>query len=275
MSENEFIPRRRARDIQFYALKDANSNLVVSEERVKKTAEVYTPQYIVKFMVQSSLSKIHNENDSDGTKYYREAFVSCLEPCCGHGNFLEYITQRKFKSLALAWKANKVDFNLMRKTPMPFFYMLNVLDSIDGLDILADNVIVSRNRVFLWTNKVFKKIYGRKMPLSLSKIVAYLLRMKIQHTDTLFGEYCFLRMRCDDKGVCLYYFTHYRNDAWLKYDTNEQWIKSDTPSDFSASFVDMKEIYNKFKQVRNTIITDLSLSNIARLDKNLSRTIVK
>lgn len=275
MSETEFIPRRRARDIQFYALKDANGNLVVSKERVKKTAEVYTPLSIVKFMVKSAFEQIYDEKDSKATRYYKEAFTQCLEPCCGHGNFLEYLTQRKFKSLALAWKANNVDFKLMRKTPMPFFYILNVLDSIDAIDILADNVIVSRNRVFLWTNKVFKKIYGRKMPLSLAKIVAYLLRIKIQHNDTLLGEYCFLRMQCDDKGICSYYFIYYKGNVWLKWDTGEKWIETDKPNTFSANFMDMKEIYNKFKQVSNTITTDLSSLNIARLDKNLSRTIAK
>lgn len=64
--------------------KNKKSNLIVSRERVKKYAEVFTPDFIVKQMCDLFPHEIWQNIDS-----------TFLEPCCGKGTFVKEILARK------------------------------------------------------------------------------------------------------------------------------------------------------------------------------------
>ena len=92
--------------------------LIKSKKRVKDFAEVYTPQFIVKDMCDLIPSEIWENIES-----------TFLEPACGTGNFLAEIYSRKLERCK-----NEKDG-------------LKALNSIFGIDILADNVCESRQRL--------------------------------------------------------------------------------------------------------------------------------
>ena len=94
------------------------SNQIKSKKRVKEFAEVFTPDFIVKDMCDLIPAEIWERIDS-----------TFLEPACGNGNFLVEIYSRKLQRCK-----NEVDG-------------LKALNSIFGIDILADNVCESRQRL--------------------------------------------------------------------------------------------------------------------------------
>lgn len=95
--------------------KNKKSNLIVSRERVKKYAEVFTPDFIVKQMCDLFPHEIWQNIDS-----------TFLEPCCGKGAFIKEILARKLelcKTIDEGFRAVK---------------------SIYAIDIQADNVVDTR-----------------------------------------------------------------------------------------------------------------------------------
>jgi type I restriction-modification system DNA methylase subunit len=90
--------------------------LIKSKDRVKKFAEVYTPERIVNEML-----------DMVEPMKLESTF---LEPACGNGNFLVKILERKLK---LCHNADDI---------------ISAIQSIYGIDLLADNVEESKKRMF-------------------------------------------------------------------------------------------------------------------------------
>ena len=93
--------------------------LIKSKERVKKFAEVYTPEHIVNEMLDMV-------EDTEPMRIE----TTFLEPACGNGNFLVKILERKLK---LCHNADDI---------------ITAVQSIYGVDILADNVKESKQRMF-------------------------------------------------------------------------------------------------------------------------------
>lgn len=93
-----------------------------SAERVQKYGEVYTPMWLVKDMCD-----MLGDESPEAWTVLDKTF---LEPACGNGNFLTEIFERKLK--------------LCRNIQDG----LTALRSICGIDILADNVEESRQRLF-------------------------------------------------------------------------------------------------------------------------------
>lgn len=100
--------------------------IIKSKERVKRFAEVYTPKHIVKDMCDLIPSEIWEDIDS-----------TFLEPCCGNGNILVEIAERKFE------RCTNADDGI------------RALRSIYGIDIQADNVLESRTRLLNLYNARF------------------------------------------------------------------------------------------------------------------------
>lgn len=107
-----------------------SEKIIKSKERVKNFAEVYTPSFIVKEMCDM----LDKENDFQAFSIDK----TFLEPACGNGNFLVEILERKLKECK-----NEKDG-------------LKALNSIFGIDIQADNVEESRERLL--------KIFTEKFP---------------------------------------------------------------------------------------------------------------
>lgn len=93
--------------------------LIKSKERVHTFAEVYTPKHIVNDMC-----------DLISADLWRDITSTFLEPTCGNGNFLAEIFSRKLKLCTSADDG------------------LKALESIYGIDIQADNVEESKQRMF-------------------------------------------------------------------------------------------------------------------------------
>ena len=99
-----------------------------TKERVQKFGEVFTPENIVKDMID-----IIPLEETD----LKELHKTWLEPACGTGNFLVEILYRK---LALAEKLGTSKENLERN-------LFISLARIYGIDIQEDNVKESRLRL--------------------------------------------------------------------------------------------------------------------------------
>lgn len=96
-----------------------------------------------------------------------------LEPACGDGNFLEEILKRKLqivksiKNSVIEWKKNT----------------LTVFSSLYGVELLEDNVIHCRERLF---NVFYKKFYPKKFKdIDLEKSIKIILNLNIIHGDAL------------------------------------------------------------------------------------------
>ena len=87
-----------------------------SQERVKATGEVFTPPWLVSDM----FDKLPLQSWTDVTKTY-------LDPACGNGNFLVEVLRRKIANGATPTQA---------------------LSTIYGTDIMMDNVVECRQRLF-------------------------------------------------------------------------------------------------------------------------------
>lgn len=100
-----------------------------TRERVRKYAEVFTPEWLVKDMCD--MLEQHDETAFNVEKTF-------LEPACGNGNFMVEILQRKFRYC---------------KTPSEG---LQALSAVYGIDIQLDNVTECRERLY----ELYKAFYG-------------------------------------------------------------------------------------------------------------------
>lgn len=106
-----------------------NSGQIKSKARVRERGEVYTAEREVKAMCDL-IPK--DEIWSDITKTF-------LEPACGNGNFLAEIFKRK-----LRYCKDERDG-------------LKAMNSIFGIDVMQDNVLESRLRLFVMYNEAFPR----------------------------------------------------------------------------------------------------------------------
>lgn len=104
--------------------------LVKSKERVKKYAEVYTPEWCVKKMCDMC-------DEESGGHAFDRIETTFLEPACGNGNFIAEIIRRKL---------------LLCKTDED---AVTACGSVYGIDILPDNVQECRERIEKQVHEVF------------------------------------------------------------------------------------------------------------------------
>lgn len=143
---------------------------IKSKERVNKFGEVFTPENIVKDML-----------DMDGV---RECSYSLdktfLEPSCGTGNFLVEIIARKLSYL------DKIEKDDVDKWAMS---MLQAVSTIYGVDIQGDNVEESRERMFDIIRDKYKAVYEVDMPDDLERCVNMILNHNIVCGNFLTEKY--------------------------------------------------------------------------------------
>ena len=110
---------------------------IVSKQRVAEYGEVFTAEREVKAMCNLV---------NDETKRIDSRF---LEPACGDGNFLKEILKRKLEVVKNKYRKSTYDWE--RNS-------LLALGSLYGVDILADNCSVCRERLFDIWNKEYKVV---------------------------------------------------------------------------------------------------------------------
>lgn len=271
---------RRAKDIRW----GSNTGLVVSKQRVDKNAEVYTPREVVEFMWVSSYTESLkvNPQKEKWQEYWYIATCQTLEPCCGSGNFLESVLRSKLKfaikSAIIVYKNNWDDIRAYSTR-----IIVAVMCSLYALELMGDNVEISRARCYLILNRFYKKLNKKHMPYSLAKQIAYLLRLQIQQQDTLSGEYCypFYKFYLDDIELIFKQFCYktQKGGVWLYCDRNKKWTtcqdKAKEPQDlldyaeqviepFRFRIFDFEGIYKLFKEVESTIDRKLCINSLIK-----------
>lgn len=110
---------------------------VKSKQRVADHGEVFTADREVKAMCDL----VKDETERIDSRF--------LEPACGDGNFLEEILNRKLSVVKRKYRKSSYDWE--RNS-------LLALGSIYGVDILADNCAICRERLFDIWNKEYKVV---------------------------------------------------------------------------------------------------------------------
>ena len=110
---------------------------VKSKQRVADHGEVFTAEREVKAMCDL----VKQETERIDSRF--------LEPACGDGNFLSEILSRKLAVVKSKYKKSPYDYE--RNSIL-------ALGSLYGVDILLDNAIVCRERLFKIWDKEYKKV---------------------------------------------------------------------------------------------------------------------
>ncbi|MBP3673226.1 MAG: hypothetical protein J6J18_05300 [Oscillospiraceae bacterium] len=114
---------------------------IKSKKRVADHGEVFTAEREVTAM----LDLVKPETERVDSRF--------LEPACGDGNFLAEILQRKLKEVRRKYRRS------------PFDYEKNAvlaISSIYGVDLMMDNVLACRERLFCIWDKEYKAVCKRE-----------------------------------------------------------------------------------------------------------------
>ncbi len=139
-------------------------NQVVTRKRVTDHGEVFT----AKREVNAMLDLVKQETERIESRF--------LEPACGVGNFLTEILERKLRVVEGRYKRNQLEFER---------YSILAVSSVYGIDILEDNVIECRNRLFNIFNKKYTSLYKDKSKEECRRSIKYILDKNITWGDAL------------------------------------------------------------------------------------------
>ena len=139
-------------------------NQVKSKKRVTDHGEVFTSEREVNAM----LDLVKQETERIDSRF--------LEPACGTGNFLVEILRRKLKILENRYKKSQLEFER---------YTVIAISSIYGVDILEDNVVECRNRLFEIFDEKYTSFYKTKCKEECRISIKYILERNILRGDAL------------------------------------------------------------------------------------------
>lgn len=137
---------------------------VKSKQRVVDRGEVFTAEREVNAM----LDLVKQETERIDSRF--------LEPACGDGNFLSEILKRKLFVVEKKYKENVHDYER---------YSLLALMSIYGIDIMSDNVVDCKVRLFdIWKEK-YDAVCKKSATEKAEKVAEYILNKNIICGNTL------------------------------------------------------------------------------------------
>ncbi len=137
---------------------------VKSKSRVTDHGEVFTSEREVNAM----LDLVKQETERIDSRF--------LEPACGTGNFLVEILRRKLAVVARRYKKSQLEYER---------YAVIAVSSIYGIDILGDNIIECRNRLFEIFDKQYTSFYKQKANKACQASIKYILDRNILRGDAL------------------------------------------------------------------------------------------
>ena len=141
-----------------------NERLVVSKERVASRGEVYTSQLVVNAM----LDLVRQETERIESRF--------LEPACGTGNFLTEILERKLSIVESRYSKSQLDYERNA---------ILAVSSLYGIDILEDNVIKCRQRLFEIFDQKYSRRFKKRMKEECKEAVRFILEKNIVWGDAL------------------------------------------------------------------------------------------
>ena len=136
---------------------------VVSKQRVADHGEVFTSEREVNAM----LDLVKQETERIDSRF--------LEPACGTGNFLTKILERKLHVIA-KYRKNQLEFERS---------LILTVSSIYGIDILEDNVIECRKRLFEIVNQTYTMLFKKTAKDEVRGVIQFILNRNIIHGDAL------------------------------------------------------------------------------------------
>src|SRR6185312_4336885 len=116
-------------------------NQVKSRQRVADHGEVFTNEREVNAM----LDIVKHETQRIDSRF--------MEPACGNGNFLVEVLRRKLTEVERRYSGSQLEFQR---------YSIIAVGSLYGIDLLMDNVIECRNRLFSEFNKTYSALFKKK-----------------------------------------------------------------------------------------------------------------
>ena len=144
-----------------------------SKERVREHGEVFTAEREVKAMCDL----VKDETERIDSRF--------LEPACGDGNFLAEILTRKLEIVKRKYKKSALDYEKNA---------VLAASSIYGVDILIDNVIACRERMFKIWDKEYKAVCKKECSDQTRDAVRFILKRNIVCGNAL-------TLKCvDEKG---------------------------------------------------------------------------
>lgn len=140
--------------------------LIKSKKRVQAHGEVFTPRWMVEMMldipeIRAACEDIH---------------ATFLEPAAGDGNFLQAVLERKLQAVVDQY-AQK---NWKTKS-------LFALASLYGIEFLADNLEVARDRLFIYYLDWYERQFGQRLSSKsdLYQSAQFLIQKNIVRGNTL------------------------------------------------------------------------------------------
>ena len=137
---------------------------VKSKQRVSDHGEVFTNEREVNAM----LNLVKHETERIDSKF--------LEPACGTGNFLIEVLRRKLNVVQEKYKKAQLDFE--RNT-------LLAITSIYGIDLLEDNIIEARQRLFNYAKEIYIKKFKEKSDEDFLKSLEFILSKNLVQGNAL------------------------------------------------------------------------------------------
>jgi hypothetical protein len=141
-------------------MNETPEQLVKSKKRVVDHGEVFTPEWLVKDM----LDLVKDECERIEARF--------LEPACGSGNFLVEVLSRKLSVVRA--KYGKSEFDRVN-------YALLAVMSIYGIELLPDNVVECRDNLF----DVYQNFFKLPDESDELKAARKVLEVNIVHGDAL------------------------------------------------------------------------------------------
>lgn len=139
-------------------------NLIKSKKRIADHGEVFTSEREVNAM----LDLVKQETERIDSRF--------LEPACGTGNFLVEILNRKLKVVKERYKKSQLEFERNA---------IIAISSVYGVDILQDNTIECRDRLFKIFDAMYTQLFGTDRKEDCIKSVKFLLKRNILWGDAL------------------------------------------------------------------------------------------
>lgn len=137
---------------------------VISKKRVADHGEVYT----AKREVNTMLDLVKQETERIDSRF--------LEPACGTGNFLTEVLERKLGVVETRYGKSQIEYER---------YSVIAISSLYGIDILGDNVVECRKRLFDLFDLKYSGLFKEATKNECRNAVRHILEHNIIRGDAL------------------------------------------------------------------------------------------
>jgi hypothetical protein len=135
-----------------------------SRQRVADHGEVFTHPREVNAM----LDLVAQETERIESRF--------LEPACGTGNFLIEILRRKLAVVSARYEKSRIEYER---------YAICAISSLYGVDLLPDNIVECRERLYDLFDAEYSRLYGNEAQETCREVAQYILGKNILCGDAL------------------------------------------------------------------------------------------